>query len=74
MIAHAVLLSRAGMWEVSYDVSNVPAQRFWDSIAADRDSTASAIPAGTGRERFLLRTTEEEANKAAQPTASSPPD
>lgn len=64
MSAHAILLSRAGMWEVSYDVSNVAARRFWTSVAAVRDSTARAIPAGLGRECFLLRTTEVDANKS----------
>ena len=67
MSAQAVLLSRAGLWEVSYDASNVPAQRFWASIAAGRGSTARAIPASSGRECFLLRTTEEEANKSRHP-------
>jgi len=64
MSAHAVLLSRAGTWEVSYDVSNVAARRFWTSIAAVRDPAARAIPAGLGRECFLLRTTEADARKS----------
>jgi len=64
MSAHTVLLSQPGMWEVSYEVSNVAARRFWASVAADRDSAANAIPAGPGRECFLLRTTEAEADKS----------
>ncbi|MBX3739508.1 MAG: GNAT family N-acetyltransferase [Akkermansiaceae bacterium] len=64
MSAHTLLLTRAGMWEVPYDVSNVAARRFWASVAACRDSTAKAIPAGMGRECFLLRTTEGKAGKS----------
>jgi predicted acetyltransferase len=62
--ALALLRSKPGVWEVSYDITNVPARHFWASIARSFDPTATLSAADAGRERYLLRNREEEDDQA----------
>lgn len=53
--AETLLRSRAGWWEVAYCVANEPARRFWRRMAQSFDAAATPLPAGEGRQRYLIQ-------------------
>ena len=56
--ARAILRSRPGVWQVSYDSTRDEARNFWASVARSIDPAAKPRPVAPGRERYLLVTRE----------------